>query len=67
MPENPHDKEDLKNKQEKLCADEEKKSEKSAWSNDQKKKTYYYDDSYGYEVYNPDKEETDFDEEEEIE
>jgi len=68
MPENPHDKTDLKKKREKLSAGEEKKSEKSSWSKDQQQKTYYYDDSHGYEVYNPDEEETDFDaEEEEIE
>ena len=24
------------------------------WSKDQREKSYYYDDSYGYEVYNPD-------------
>lgn len=37
-----------------------KKSEadvKANWSEDQKEKSYYYDDSYGYEVYNPDEEE----------
>jgi len=28
---------------------------KDTWSADQQEKTYYYDDSYGYEVYNPDK------------
>ena len=68
MTENPHDKTDLEQKREKLSETPEKKSEKSSWSKDQKKKTYYYDDSHNYEVYNPDKEETDFDiEEEEIE
>lgn len=68
MPENPHDKTDLKKKREKLFETPEKRDEKGAWSEDQKKKSYYYDDAHGYEVYNPDKEETDFDaEEEEIE
>ncbi len=39
-----------------------KKSEtksKGNWSEDQKEKSYYYDDSYGYEVYNPDEEDDD--------
>lgn len=31
------------------------------WSADQKNRSYYYDDSYGYEIYNPDED----DEEEE--
>ncbi len=29
------------------------------WSKDQREKSYYYDDSYGYEVYNPDEDEDD--------
>lgn len=29
------------------------------WCEDQKKKSYYYDDSYGYEIYNPDEEDDD--------
>ncbi len=29
-------------------------AEQGNWSEDQRKKSYYYDDSYGYEVYNPD-------------
>lgn len=29
------------------------------WSKDQREKSYYYDDSYGYEVYNPDEDEED--------
>ncbi len=29
-------------------------AEQRNWSEDQRKKSYYYDDSYGYEVYNPD-------------
>ena len=38
----------------------------SVWSNDQQKKSYYYDDSYGYEIYNPD-ESDDNDAENEVE
>ena len=29
------------------------------WSKDQREKSYYYDDSYGYEVYNPDEDDDD--------
>jgi hypothetical protein len=29
------------------------------WETDQREKSYYYDDSYGYEIYNPDDEEDD--------
>ncbi len=32
---------------------------KDTWSRDQQEKSYYYDDSYGYEIYNPDNEEED--------
>ncbi|MCY7346352.1 MAG: hypothetical protein LH614_09055 [Pyrinomonadaceae bacterium] len=33
------------------------------WSRDQREKSYYYDDSYGYEIYNPDEDEDNDDEE----
>ncbi len=26
------------------------------WNQNQREKSYYYDDSYGYEIYNPDEE-----------
>lgn len=32
------------------------------WSEDQKNRSYYYDDSYGYEIYNPDEDDEDGDE-----
>lgn len=32
--------------------------EEGNWSEDQQQKSYYYDDAYGYEIYNPDDEET---------
>ena len=32
---------------------------KDSWGADQKEKSYYYDDSYGYEIYNPDNEDED--------
>lgn len=31
--------------------------EESAWSRDQREKSYYYDDSWGYQVYDPDEDE----------
>ncbi len=31
---------------------------KDTWEEDQKQKTYYYDDDYGYEVYNPDEDDS---------
>ena len=39
---------------EKAAADESENLREGNWSEDQKEKSYYYDDSYGYEVYNPD-------------
>ncbi|MDQ4122583.1 MAG: hypothetical protein M3209_14185 [Acidobacteriota bacterium] len=36
---------------------EEKESpeaEEANWEGDQKRRSYYYDDAHGYEVYNPD-------------
>jgi len=30
--------------------------EQANWSQDQREKSYYYDDSYGYEIYNPEDE-----------
>lgn len=38
---------------------EKPESEEDNWSSDQKKKSYYYDDSHGYEIYNPDKDNDD--------
>jgi hypothetical protein len=35
------------------------KKDDDNWSKDQREKSYYYDDSYGYEVYNPDEDEDD--------
>ncbi len=41
---------------------EKPETDEANWENDQLKHSYYYDDAHGYEVYNPDEEE---DEEEE--
>ena len=57
MPENPHDKEDLKKKREKLSEEKEIGGETGAWSEDQKKKSYYYDDAHGYEIYTDEEDE----------
>lgn len=36
----------------------EKPAEKKhTWEEDQKRRRYYYDDSHGYEIYTPDKDE----------
>ena len=61
MPENPPEKEDLKEKDEKLFEDKEKTDKNGAWSDDQKKRSYYYDDACGYEIYDADEDETDED------
>ena len=57
MPENPHDKEDLPKKREKLSETVEICDETGAWSEDQKKKSYYYDDAHGYEIYTDEEDE----------
>jgi hypothetical protein len=48
---------------EKTFSDEENKDE-STWAHDQEKHDYYYDDTTGYELYNPD-EDSDENEDEE--
>ena len=45
--------------EEKMTAEECKKDDEGNWSRDQREKSYYYDDSYGYEIYNPDEEDDD--------
>ena len=35
-------------------AENRETEKKGNWSEDQKEKSYYYDDTYGYEIYNPD-------------
>lgn len=43
---------------------ENPKTDEETWENDQKRRGYYYDDSHGYEIYNPEEDETDEDEDE---
>jgi hypothetical protein len=40
-----------------LPAESPENNTKDTWGADQQEKSYYYDDSYGYEVYNPDDDE----------
>jgi hypothetical protein len=54
MPENPHDKEDLKPETEKLSEEKENPDEKSTRDNAQTPRSYYYDDACGYEIYTDD-------------
>ena len=44
---------------EKTTAEECEKDDEGNWSRDQREKSYYNDDSYGYEIYNPDEEDDD--------
>ncbi len=51
-------KQEEKQTSEKNEAENEPETDKiGTWSEDQKEKSYYYDDSYGYEIYNPDEDE----------
>ncbi len=52
MNEKPKKKDDNEKKEEKQGECET--GDKDSWSRDQREKSYYYDDSYGYEIYNPD-------------
>ncbi len=61
MPENPHEKEDLRNTTEKPSEAKKKPDENGAASEDQKRRSYYYDDACGYEIYDADEEETEED------
>ena len=45
-----------------LPAEQQENNLKDTWSADQQEKSYYYDDSYGYEIYNPEEDENDEDE-----
>ncbi len=44
-----------------LPAVQEENIAKDTWGADQQEKSYYYDDSYGYEIYNPEEDESDED------
>jgi len=55
MPENPKKKRPSTINSEKTS----ESAENSSWGCDQQKHSYYYDDDHGYEVYDPEKEEND--------
>jgi hypothetical protein len=52
MPEKPKKKKDIVERKPET-------GDKSSWAEDQKGKDYYYDDSHGYEMFDPDREEDD--------
>jgi hypothetical protein len=56
MPEKPKRKGEVEEK-------EPKDAEESSWSEDQQKREYYYDDAHGYEVYEPEADETEISDE----
>jgi hypothetical protein len=41
-----------------LPVEQQENNEKDSWGADQQEKSYYYDDSYGYEIYNPEEDES---------
>jgi hypothetical protein len=49
MPGKPKEKEDPEKKKPET-------GDRSSWAEDQKEKDYYYDDSHGYEVFDPERE-----------
>ena len=59
MPENPKSENEKVEKPEKSIDDKCETGDKDSWSRDQHEKSYYYDDSYGYEIYNPDEDDED--------
>jgi len=54
MPEKTKQKRKTKPTAEKEAEKNAEVTDKGNWSKDQQEKSYYYDDSYGYEIYNPD-------------
>jgi len=63
MPEKTKPDKDLENAAKRQAAElpnkQQENNAKDTWSADQQEKSYYYDDSYGYEIYNPDEEDED--------
>lgn len=57
MTEKPNQEKQCELEIEKIPEEKPEIGEESSWSKDQQEKSYYYDDSYGYEIYNPDEEE----------
>jgi hypothetical protein len=48
-----------KKQKDELPVEQRENNEKDTWESDQQDRGYYYDDSYGYEIYNPDQEDED--------
>lgn len=48
---------------EKIPEDKPEIGRESSWSKDQQERSYYYDDSHGYEIYDPEKDDNDEEEE----
>jgi hypothetical protein len=63
MPEKPNLEKDKPRKIENFPFENLESEDDDDWSSDQKKKSYYYDDSHGYEIYNPDEDEDDAEDE----
>ncbi len=59
MPEKTKRDKDLENAAKRQVAERQENNVKDTWGADQQEKSYYYDDSYGYEIYNPDEEDED--------
>lgn len=59
MPEKTKQNKDLPEETEKLSEEQVETGEKSSLEEDQKRRSYYYDDACGYEIYNPETDETD--------
>lgn len=57
MTEKPNQEKQSELETEKIPEEKPEIGEESSWSKDQQENSYYYDDSYGYEIYNPDEEE----------
>lgn len=47
-------KQDEPDEKETEAAEKREKKDAGNWGEDQRERSYYYDDSYGYEIYNPD-------------
>lgn len=60
MPEKP--KQNETDEKEKTSPENCENRSEDNWSKDQREKSYYYDDSYGYEVYDPNKDDEQSDE-----
>jgi len=63
MPEKPKRENEKSEKPEKSIEEKCEIGDEDSWSRDQREKGYYYDDSHGYEIYNPEDEDENDDDE----